>query len=53
MSKSQRRVARDGAFAIDDLADAVGRDRDLARQLSRRNAERFKLLGKDLAWMYG
>lgn len=53
MSKSQRRVARDGAFAVDDLADAVGRDRDLTRPLSRRNTERFKLIGKDFAWMYG
>lgn len=49
MSQPQRFIARDGSFAVDDLADAVGRDRELTRQLSRRYAECFKLFSKDFA----
>ena len=52
MSKSQRRVARYAALAVDDLTHSVGWDRDLTRQFSRRNAERLKLIGEDFPWMY-
>lgn len=46
-------VARDRALAVDDLADAVGRDADLPRQIGRADAEFLEFFGQDLAGMNG
>ena len=49
VSETERRIACDGALAVDDLGDPVGRDAELTRKLGRRHADGFKLLGEDLA----
>ena len=51
MGEAQRRVARDAAFAIHDLGNAVCRYMELPCKLSRRYADGFKLVGEDLAWV--
>lgn len=45
--ETKRGIARDRALAIDDPADAVGRDADLPRQLGRADADFLERFGED------
>lgn len=51
--KAKSGIARDGALAVDDLADAVRRDADLPRQLGGADAKLLKLFGEDFAGVNG
>jgi hypothetical protein len=51
MTKAQGCIRRDPTLTVDDSRDAVHRDVDLARQLSRGKVEFRKLLGEMLARM--
>src|ERR1017187_4283694 len=51
MSEAQRGVTGDGASSVQNLRDPVGRNVDLARQLSGTHIERFELFGQMFAGM--
>lgn len=53
VAEAKRRVAGDGALAGDDLADAVGRHGDLARESGRRDPESFEFALEDFAGVDG
>jgi len=50
MGESQRGVTRDPTLAFYDLSDPIGRNTELACQLSRRHAKGLKSLGKNFTW---
>ena len=53
VAEAERGVAGDRALAGDDLADAVGRHGDLARERGRGDPEFFQLVLEDFAGMDG
>lgn len=53
VAEAERGVSGDRTLAGDDLADAVGRHGDLARERCRGDAEFFQLVLEDFAGMDG
>src|SRR5260221_7082124 len=51
VAQPQRRVARDGALAMNDLRDAIGWYADLPRQFGRRYAKPAQFVRQDLSGM--
>jgi hypothetical protein len=47
--KTQRGIACDTPLPVDDLRDPIGWDMELTSELSRQHADRFQLLGQNLA----
>src|SRR5438105_2722820 len=53
VAEPQGRVAGDGPPAADDLADPVGRHRDLTGKFGRRHMEFLELVSEDFSRMNG